>query len=112
MDAARGLIEADGLSVRYGAIRALDGLTLRISGSSTGLLGPNGAGKSTFLKAILGLLEPSLGRASVLGDDVAQRRGAVRRRVGYMPERDCHLPQLTAVDTVALCGELSGMPRD
>jgi ABC-2 type transport system ATP-binding protein len=112
MDAARGLIEADGLSVRYGAIRALDGLSLRISGTSTGLLGPNGAGKSTFLKAILGLLRPSAGRAVVLGADVVTGREAVRRRVGYMPERDCHLPQLTAVDTVALCGELSGMPRD
>jgi ABC-2 type transport system ATP-binding protein len=112
MDAARGLIEAEGLSVRYGAIRALDGLSLRIAGASTGLLGPNGAGKSTFLKAILGLLRPTAGRATVLGADVVSGREAVRRRVGYMPERDCHLPQLTAVDTVALCGELSGMPRD
>jgi ABC-2 type transport system ATP-binding protein len=111
MDAAKGLIEADGLSVRYGAIRALDGLSLRIDGASTGLLGPNGAGKSTFLKAVLGLLRPTAGRAVVLGLDVVTGREAVRRRVGYMPERDCHLPQLTAVDTVALCGELSGMPR-
>jgi ABC-2 type transport system ATP-binding protein len=111
MDGRAPLIESENLAVRYGAIRALDGLSLRISGSSTGLLGPNGAGKSTFLKAILGLLEPTSGRASVLGSDVASQRGRVRRRVGYMPERDCHLPQLTAVDTVALCGELSGMPR-
>jgi ABC-2 type transport system ATP-binding protein len=112
MNAGKGLIEADGLSVRYGAIRALDGLSLRIDGASTGLLGPNGAGKSTFLKAVLGLLRPTAGRAVVLGLDVVTGREAVRRRVGYMPERDCHLPQLTAVDTVALCGELSGMPRN
>jgi ABC-2 type transport system ATP-binding protein len=105
------MIEAQGLSVRYGTVRALDGLTLTIDGASTGLLGPNGAGKSTFLKAILGLLKPTGGRASVLGVDVVKSRESVRRRVGYMPERDCHLPQLTAIDTVALCGELSGMPR-
>jgi ABC-2 type transport system ATP-binding protein len=111
MEARTMLVEADGLTVRYGPIRALDGLTLRVSGSTTGLLGPNGAGKSTFLKTILGLLRPTGGRAAVLGVDVMTERDSVRRRVGYMPERDCHLPQLTAVDTVALCGELTGIPR-
>jgi ABC-2 type transport system ATP-binding protein len=118
MAAAQPLIEADGLTVCYGATRALDGLTVAIpstqaagGGPSTGLLGPNGAGKSTFLKAILGLLRPTGGRASVLGVDVVTGREAVRRRVGYVPERDCHLPLLSAIDTVALCGELSGMPR-
>jgi ABC-2 type transport system ATP-binding protein len=112
MSAAPPRIEADRLTVRYGRIRALDEISLRIEGRATGLLGPNGAGKSTFLKTILGLLRPDEGRATVLGVDVGTGRAAVRRRVGYMPERDCHLPQLTAVDTVALCGELSGMPRN
>src|SRR5262245_41787826 len=111
MTAPTALIEAEGLTVRYGAIRARDGATIATSGRTTGRLGPNGAGKSTFLKTILGLLRPDGGRAAVLGVDVGGARQEARRRVGYMPERDCHLPALTAVDTVALCGELSGMPR-
>src|SRR5436853_7238948 len=93
-DSRRPLIQADGLRVTYGPSRALDGRSLWIDGSATGLLGPNGAGKSTFLKAILGLLRPTGGWASVLGVDVTSGRESVRRRVGYMPERDCHLPQL------------------
>jgi ABC-2 type transport system ATP-binding protein len=111
MSATPALIEARSLTVRYGSTRALDEVSLTIDGPSTGLLGENGAGKSTFLKTVLGLLRPDGGRASVLGVDVGSQRAAVRRRVGYMPERDCHLPQLTAVDAVALCAELSGLPR-
>jgi ABC-2 type transport system ATP-binding protein len=111
MSAEQALIKADGLVVRYGTTRALDEVTLSIGGPATGLLGENGAGKSTFLKTILGLLRPDGGRATVLGIDVGRERTRVRRRVGYMPERECHLPGLTAVDAVALCGELSGLPR-
>ncbi|RMG18140.1 MAG: ATP-binding cassette domain-containing protein [Planctomycetota bacterium] len=104
------LIELSGLTKDFGAFRALDGLDARLPRGSVGLLGPNGAGKSTLVKCLLGLLRPSAGRARLLGEDVARRPLALRRRVGYLPEVDCHLPGLSAVEFVAYAGELSGMP--
>jgi ABC-2 type transport system ATP-binding protein len=104
------LIAARGLVKSFGALRALDGLDVSLARGTTGLLGPNGAGKSTFLKVVLGLLRPDSGTAHVLGEDAGLRGAAIRRRVGYMPEKDCHFPGLSAVDVVAQCGELSGLP--
>ena len=76
-----------------------------------GLLGPNGAGKSTMLKALLGFIVPSQGQMRVLGLDVAAAPIEIRARIGYMPENDAHIPGLTAVQFVAYCGELAGLPR-
>jgi ABC-2 type transport system ATP-binding protein len=105
------LIVARGLTKRFGDVVALDGLDAVIPKGVVGLLGPNGAGKSTFLKTILGLETPDAGSASVLGVDVATEGRRIRARVGYMPEKDCHFPGLSAVDVVALCGELSGLSK-
>ena len=69
------LIETDALTKRYpGGVTALDGLTLELEPGIIGLVGANGAGKSTLLRILLGLLEPTSGRASVLGQDVRDRR--------------------------------------
>jgi ABC-2 type transport system ATP-binding protein len=97
---------------RYGRYHALRGLTLRIDDDvrTIGLLGPNGAGKSTLLKVLLGLL-PFEGSATVLGLDVARAAFAVRAQIGYMPERDCHLLGMNAVELCAYGAELSGLPR-
>jgi ABC-2 type transport system ATP-binding protein len=76
-----------------------------------GLLGRNGAGKSSTLKAILGFVRPAAGRVRVYGIDAARNQRVVRRRIGYMPERDSHLATLTGFRAVALAGELSGLPR-
>lgn len=105
------LIELEGVEKRYGELRALKGVTLRLEPGRIGLLGPNGAGKSTLLKCILGLLEPSYGTAKVLGFDVARQPFEVRSRIGYMPEGDAVLPELTALQYVTLAGELCGLPR-
>jgi ABC-2 type transport system ATP-binding protein len=99
------------LTVDYGRIRALDAVNVRLPRGAVGLLGPNGAGKSTALKSILGFVSPAAGRIDVYGIDAARHRRAVRRRVGYMPERDTHLARLTGFRAVALAGELSGLPR-
>ncbi len=103
------LFELTEVHKRYGAHHALRGLTLTVPVGSVGLLGPNGAGKSTLLKVLLGLL-PFEGSAQVLGRDVRADALALRARVGYMPERDCHLLGMTAVDLCAYAAELSGLP--
>lgn len=105
------LISLTNLRKRYGALEALSDVTVDVSEGSVGLLGPNGAGKTTLIQILLGLLEPTAGRAEVLGYRVPERAMEVRRRVGYMPEDDCYLPYVSAVEFVTESGRLSGMPR-
>jgi ABC-2 type transport system ATP-binding protein len=103
------LLELRDVHKRYGNFHALRGLDLRVPLGSIGLLGPNGAGKSTLLKVMLGLL-PFEGAATVLGDDARTRARAIRARVGYMPERDCYLSGMNAVEFCTYAAELSGLP--
>ncbi|MBX7194471.1 MAG: ABC transporter ATP-binding protein [Sandaracinaceae bacterium] len=105
------LIELEGVEKRYGELRALRGVTLKLEPGRIGLLGPNGAGKSTLLKCILGLIEPTYGTAKVFDFDVARQPFEVRSRIGYMPEGDAVLPELTALQFTTLAGELCGLPR-
>jgi ABC-2 type transport system ATP-binding protein len=100
----------EGVGVRYGTQWALSGVSASFPSGAVGLLGPNGAGKSTMLKAVLGLIKPDNGRIRVLDLDVAVAPLEIRARVGYMPETDAQIPGMTAVQFVAYCGELSGMP--
>jgi ABC-2 type transport system ATP-binding protein len=106
------LVEFKDLVVSYGPIQALAGVTGFFLPGPTGLLGPNGAGKTTLLKTLLGFLEPDDGTLTAFGLDPTKRPLEVRRRIGYMPEVDCHLPGMTAASFVAFAGELSGLPRD
>jgi len=105
------IVDIDALDKRYGDLRALQGVTLRIEGGTVGLLGPNGAGKSTLLKTMLGLLPFTSGSVRVLGIDVTKEPLAIRSRVGYMPEGDAVIPDLSALDFVSFAAELCGLPR-
>ena len=105
------LIELKNVSLFYGANAALDNLSIEVPGGAVGLLGPNGAGKSTLLKTLLGFVEPSEGTASVFGLDVKTDPLGIRRQVGYMPEDECLIPGMNAVQLVSYAGELCGMPR-
>ena len=104
------LIELKNVSLFYGTTAALDNLSLEVQGGAVGLLGPNGAGKSTLLKTLLGFIEPTQGTASVFGLDVKTDPLGIRRQVGYMPEDDCLIPGMNAVQLVSYAGELCGMP--
>jgi ABC-2 type transport system ATP-binding protein len=105
------LIELSEIEVRYGARVALSGVTLSLEPGRIGLVGPSGAGKSSLLKALLGLVSPSHGHVRVLGDDVARDARALRARIGYMPEGDQVLADLSALDYTRLAAELCGIPR-
>ena len=110
--AEAALVEFRDLTVSYGAVQALAGVSGAFPPGATGLLGPNGAGKTTLLKTLLGFLRPDGGGLSAFGLDPVRVPLDVRRRIGYMPEVDCHLPGMTAAAFVAFAGELSGLPRD
>lgn len=99
-----------GVTRKYDGVTALDDVSLEIPAGRTALLGPNGAGKSTLLKILLGLAAPTSGRVEVLGEDPQRNPTAVRARVGYMPEDDAHLPDMTAVELCAYGAELAGLP--
>jgi ABC-2 type transport system ATP-binding protein len=99
------------LTVRYGAREALSSLDLDVEPGVTGLLGPNGAGKSTLLKTLLGFLRPARGRVEVLGQQVSEASAEIRRSLGYFPERAVVIPELNAVESVALAGEIGGLAR-
>lgn len=98
------------LTVRYGSRAVLQNLSLDVPEGCIGLLGPNGAGKTTLIKTLMGFLKPSGGEARVLGMSVATDALRIRQRIGLMPEQDCHIPGMSAVQFVAYAGELSGMP--
>ncbi|MHC5212186.1 MAG: ABC transporter ATP-binding protein [Planctomycetota bacterium] len=102
------IIDLDGLTVRYGARTALDAVSVKVDGGAVGLLGPNGAGKSTLIKALLGLVPYAAGKGRVLGEEFGKR---LRRRIGYMPERDANFPGMTGFQATFYAGRLSGMPE-
>ncbi|MGG5258272.1 ABC transporter ATP-binding protein [Phycicoccus avicenniae] len=105
------VVTVDHLTKDYGAVLALDALTLDIGEGTTGLVGANGAGKSTLLKILLGLVPATSGRAEVLGHDVVTEGAAVRAAVGYLPEHDCLPPDVSASDFVVHMAMMSGLPR-
>jgi len=107
---AAPVIELDGVEVRYGKQVALSGVTAVVPGGAIGLLGPNGAGKSSLIKALLGLVPLAAGRARVLGRPVSRRSGVLRRRIGYMSERDAAFPHFTGFQATWYAGRLCGMP--
>ena len=104
------VIELEGIKVQFGKQVVLDRVGLTFAGGSMGLLGPNGAGKSTLLKTLLGFITPDAGDGSVLGLNIRTQQMEIRRKIGYMPENDCHIPGMNAVAFVAYAGELAGMP--
>lgn len=105
------LISLEGVEKRYGELRALKGVTLTLEPGRIGLLGPNGAGKSTLLKTLLGLLEADHGVVKVFGEEVRRDPFAIRARIGYMPEGDSVMPELTALQYTTFAAELCGLPK-
>lgn len=98
------------LTVKYGNFTAVSEFSVDVEEGCTGLLGPNGAGKTTFLKTLLGFIQPVSGGGHVLGFDFLTQGREIRQRIGLMPEQDCHIPGMSAVQFVGYAGELAGMP--
>jgi ABC-2 type transport system ATP-binding protein len=106
------VIELSGLSVRFGSRDILKDLRVSLSGRTIGLLGPNGAGKSTLIQSLLGFCPLTSGTASIFGHDIRREQKQIRTVVGYMPENDSFIANMTAVSFIRMMGELSGLPKD
>src|SRR5580693_3122660 len=105
-----GIIDLNGLEVRLANRVVLNGLTGELQGNAIGLLGPNGAGKSTLINTLLGFHLPSKGSARVFGLDTHQDRAQIRGGIGYMPENDSFIGNMSGVRFVRYMGELAGLP--
>jgi len=106
------MIEAAGLTKRFGSTVALAGIDLAVpAGSILGLLGPNGAGKTTAVRILTTLTRPDSGRATVAGHDVVREAQSVRRSIGVTAQ-DATLDELlTGRQNLVMVGELSGLRR-
>src|SRR5215210_4273158 len=104
------VIELDNLEVRLGNRTILKRLNGSLSGRAIGLLGPNGAGKSTLINTLLGFYTPFAGTARIFGKDMRTDARTLRRLIGYMPENDSFIADMTAVRFVRMMAELSGLP--
>jgi ABC-2 type transport system ATP-binding protein len=98
MDTSNSLvIETHNLSKIYKDAQALKGLNLTVKEHSIfGFLGPNGAGKTTTIKILLGLIQPSEGRATIFGHDVQRDSVEIRKRTGYLAQDPRYYEHLTA----------------
>jgi branched-chain amino acid transport system ATP-binding protein len=101
------VLEVSDLSVAYGAVQALRGVSLRADpGSTTAVLGANGAGKTTLLRAVSGLVKPSAGSIRLDGEELTRLgvEDVVRRGVGHVPEGRGIIQELTVEENLRLGG--------
>ncbi len=104
------VIRAERLTKKYGNAVAVDSLDLQIEpGEVFGLLGPNGAGKTTTILMLLGLTEPTSGKATVAGFDPLRQPLEVKRRAGYMPDQVGFYDNLSGLENLRYTAKLCGL---
>jgi ABC-2 type transport system ATP-binding protein len=106
------MIEAKGLSKRYGDLVAVDCVDFSVGrGEVVGFLGPNGAGKTTTMRMLTGFLPPTDGTAVIAGHDIFEDPLAARRAVGYLPESPPLYPEMTVVSYLRYVASIKDVPR-
>ncbi len=105
------MLEIQSLTKYYRNVPVVNNVSFSVEpGDVTGYLGPNGSGKSTTVKMITGLLEPSMGRVLLDGQDIRTDLAAFRRRLGYVPEEPHLYSYLTGLEYLQLIGRLRTLP--
>lgn len=103
-------VRVENLTKTFGDFTAVDGVTFDIQrGQIFGFLGPNGAGKTTTIRMLLGLLDPTAGRATVLGYDAVGQADEIRKRIGYMSQRFSLYNDLTVTENLEFYGRTYGV---
>ncbi|HEY6077138.1 MAG TPA: ABC transporter ATP-binding protein [Gaiella sp.] len=107
------MIEAHGLTKRYGDFTAVDGIDFAVArGETFGFLGPNGAGKSSTMRMIGAVSPPSGGTLRVLGKDPEHDGSVIRQRLGVVPQEDNLDLELDVGENLLVYGRFFGLPRD
>jgi ABC-2 type transport system ATP-binding protein len=105
------IIRTEHLSRRFGELVAVRDVSLEVRrGEIFGLLGPNGAGKSTTIRMLCGILEPTGGRGTVVGHDIAREAEAIKERIGYMTQRFSLYEDLTVGENLRFYAGIYGVP--
>ena len=106
------VIKAEGLTKQFGDFIATNHITFEVhEGEIFGFLGANGAGKTTAMRMLCGLSQPTDGRATVAGFDVAKEYEQVKRHIGYMSQKFSLYDDLTVEENLVLFGGIYGMSR-
>lgn len=106
------IIDTHDLSRSFGALVAVRGVSLRVfRGEIFGMLGPNGAGKSTLIRMLCGILDPTGGRGSVVGYDIAKDPEQIKQRIGYMTQRFSLYEDLTVEENLNFYGGIYSLAR-
>jgi ABC-2 type transport system ATP-binding protein len=106
------VIQARGLTKRYGDLVAVEGVDLTVGkGEVVGFLGPNGAGKTTTMRMLTGFLPPTDGSAEIAGHDVFRDPIAARRSVGYLPETPPLYPEMIVDAYLKFVARIKDVPR-
>jgi ABC-2 type transport system ATP-binding protein len=104
------MIQANALSKRFGAVRALDKVSFEVRrGEVVGFLGPNGAGKSTTMRILTCFISPTSGEAKVKGYDVFEEPLEVRRALGYLPQRAPLYTDMTVYEYLRFTAQVRGL---
>ena len=104
------MIQANGLTKRFGVVRALDKVNFDVTrGEVVGFLGPNGAGKSTTMRILTCFISPSTGSAKVNGHDVFDNPLEVRKSIGYLPQRAPLYTDMTVWEYLKFAAEIRGL---
>src|SRR6476659_5156636 len=106
------VIETENLSRRFGHLVAVRDVSLRVKrGEIFGVLGPNGAGKSTTIRMLCGILDPTSGRGTVVGYDIAKDSERIKSRIGYMTQRFSLYEDLTVEENLRFYAGIYGLTR-
>lgn len=107
---AESMIDCEHLTKRFGHFTAVDDVSFSVAkGSIFGFLGPNGSGKSTVMRMLCGLLEPSGGRATIAGFDVARQTDEIKSLIGYMSQKFSLYDELTVHENLVFYCRLYGL---
>ena len=107
---AETMISCEALTKRFGHFTAVSDVSFKISkGSIFGFLGPNGSGKSTVIRMLCGLLEPTSGRATIAGFDVARQTDQIKSLIGYMSQKFSLYDELTVHENLVFYCRLYGL---
>jgi branched-chain amino acid transport system ATP-binding protein len=107
------MIEVDGLTVRFGGVTPIDGMSVEFPGGTCGLIGPNGAGKTTFFNVLSGFVRPAAGTVRAYGDDLLAMADYRRARWGLRRtfQTEQAIEDLSVADNVAMVHEHSRLGR-
>ncbi|MCP4496883.1 MAG: ABC transporter ATP-binding protein, partial [Phycisphaeraceae bacterium] len=106
------MIQATGITKRYGRFTAVQGLDLEVpDGVVCGLLGPNGAGKTTTIRMVTGMLPPDEGTLRVAGHPMPAGRRRALARLGYLPESAPSYPEMRVAEYLRFRGRILGLDR-